>query len=93
MSVALPLPFRKPHAYVAFIKNHNPGMTSRNALIESKRLKTANDPLWRQFEAEYKYDMVKSKIIELYHMVTDQENHIHGGRKTRKISKTRKRRV
>ena len=93
MSVAAHPALRKPMAYVAFIAKHNPGMTHKNAMTESKRLKNANDPLWRQFDAEYKYDMVKSKIIELYHMVTDQENRIHGGRKTRKIGKTRKRRV
>ena len=61
-------------------------------MLETKRLKIANDPLWREFEAEYKYDMVKSKTIELYHMVTDPENRVHGG-KSRKIRKTRKRRV
>ena len=61
-------------------------------MVESKRLRNANDPLWREFEAEYKYDMVKSKIIELYHMVTDPENRVRGG-KPRKIRKTRKRRV
>jgi hypothetical protein len=93
MSVALPPAFRKSMAFVAFIAKHNPGMTHKNAMPEAKRLRHANDPLWREFEAEYKYDMVKSKIIELYHMVSDQENRIHGGRKTRKMGKTRKRRV
>lgn len=62
-------------------------------MTESRRLRNANDPLWREFEAEYKYDMIKSKIIELYHMVTNQEDRVRGGRKSRKTRKQRKQRM
>lgn len=93
MSVAsqleIPPQLRKPREYVTFIMSRNPGMTLKNAMTESRRLRNANDPLWREFEAEYKYDMIKSKIIELYHMVTNQEDRVRGGRKSRKTRKQR----
>lgn len=93
----------KMHTWVNFIKTRNPGMTHKNVMIQSKKIKNANGSLWRQFEDSYippnrppiiqsveqKYNIVKTKIIELYEIITNHENNSNennfkGGRKTRK---------